>query len=360
MTLNLVLIDDESSERHRLTAILEGLSYGHFGVKAVPPPNNLNEIDRLAVKADIFLVDYELDTRIDEGQFANYRGSTLASRVREKTTEIPTVLLTRSDLQIWKDGQRALKAMGVFDHIMFKTEDLVKCPNKSHARLVSLARGYKTLRQLSARTVDALMQALNVDQVGQELCLKTTPPKFQWSVVEAAHWTRKVLLQYPGILYDSNHTSTALGISYESFQTPKVQELFIPAKYTGVFVEDHTRWWKHRVLDIANDILLDHGGLYEITEDFRVAAGERIGMDLQPSIDEESGLSPADTVCYEFGIPVRIETSLPYQPDDRPRMMDEARLSFRAIKESNEIVEEYFDRTNRSFLPEIRRFSDES
>ena len=31
---------------------------------------------------------------------------------------------------------------------------------------------------------------------------------------------------------------------------------------------------------------------------FRLAAGDELGIELDPSVDEESNTAPADTVCY--------------------------------------------------------------
>lgn len=83
-------------------------------------------------------------------------------------------------------------------------------------------------------------------------------------------------------------------------------------------------------------------------------------MQLEPSRDEETGTTPADTVCYVLGIPIRIENSLPYRPDDRPAIMDEARISFRAIRESNCFDERYLDPADRLLVGEIQKDSNAS
>ena len=50
-----------------------------------------------------------------------------------------------------------------------------------------------------------------------------------------------------------------------------------------------------------------------------------------------------------------IKYSLSYKPDSRPPVMDEARVSFEAIRTSNEVNDELFDPLGKELLPEIRR-----
>jgi hypothetical protein len=52
--------------------------------------------------------------------------------------------------------------------------------------------------------------------------------------------------------------------------------------------------------------------------------------------------------------PVKREFSLPYHPDSRPAVMDEARVSYKAIRESNDVFEEFFDEQHRQLVRKIQ------
>jgi hypothetical protein len=68
-----------------------------------------------------------------------------------------------------------------------------------------------------------------------------------------------------------------------------------------------------------------------------------------------SGESPPEWVCYILKRPVMIKYSLSYKPDSRPRVMDEARVSFAAIRTSNDFDERLVDPLGREMIPEIRK-----
>ena len=202
--------------------------------------------------------------------------------------------------------------------------------------------------------MSSLLDLLQTDQVGREGALGALPPRDDWKEFEAARWFRSVLLRYPGVVYDEIHAATALGISLNSFKLAEVQAMVQPAAYQGPFSEEQQRWWRHTLFDIANRLCATTERGLGLREGFRLAASEELGRELEPSADAETGISPADTVCYVLQIPVRIETSLPYQPDARPAVMEECRVSFKAIRESNEVEEIYIDEVSRDRLREIR------
>ena len=356
MTFKIALVEDEG--RADLAALIEGLGGRQdFDVVALPPPNNLDLDELLEDHPDLFLVDYELDTVQADGSLAPYRGLTLAARLREIRPAYPISLLTRSDLPAWTAAQRTATTGASFDEILYKDTGLQGDPQSTHAMLISLARGYRTLRESSSRIVSALLDLLETDKVGRDRALEALPPPDGWKEFEAAHWIRSILLHYPGVLYNDTHAATALGISVDSFWQDPVQHALEVAAYQGPFCEEHRRWWRHSLFNIANRICAVSDGELGVREAFSLAAGDQLGVVLEPSKDDYSEISPADTVCYLLGVPVRIETSLPYQPDSRPATMEEARISFRAIRETNDVQEAYIDLANRSRIDEIRALS---
>ena len=352
MTIKVVLVDD--ADRTHLPRRIQELGDGEFDVIPLPPPPDLDLTVLLSADADLFLVDYELDTRQPDGSVAPYLGMTFAARLREVRPAYPIVLLTRSDLPAWTTAQRTARASGSFDDIVYKDTGIESDPRATHAKLTSMARGYRTLRGGNGRTVEVLLGLLGTDEAGREAAQEGLPPSDGWREFEAAHWIRSVLIRYPGVLYDEAHAATALGISVDSFRHELVRSKLRPAEYQGPFAEEQQRWWRHSLFDIANRLCAATELASGVREGFRVAAVEALGLELAPSEDDETGVSPADTVCYLLGVPVRVETSLPYQPDARPPVMEEARISFRAIRESNDVDETYMDLASRAQLDEIR------
>ena len=352
MTFSLLLIEDV--DRDRLTDLLRELGGGDFEVDALPPPPDLGLEAVIAVGADLFLVDYELDTRQPDDTFAPYRGMTFAARLRETRPAYPIALLTSSDLPAWTAVQRTARVGATFDDILYKDTGLEADPAATHAKLISLARGYQTLRNSVQRSVSSLLELLETDEVGRENALGALPPEDGWKEFEAAHWIRSVLLRYPGVVYDEAHAATALGISLDSFKLAEVQAMLQPAAYQGPFSEEQQRWWRHTLFDIANRLCATTERGPGSRQGFRLAASEELDRELEPSADAETGITPADTVCYVLQIPVRIETSLPYQPDARPAVMEKARISFKAIRERNDVDEMYVEAASRDRVEEIR------
>ena len=356
MKLKIALVEDE--DRTGLATLIRGLGGGEdFDVVPLSPPSDLDVIKLLNDQVDLFLVDYELDTVQPNGSLAPYRGLTFAARLREIWPAYPISLFTRSDLPAWTAARRTATAGASFDDIIYKDTGLQGDRQGTHAKLISLARGYRTLRESETRTLSALLDLLETDQTGQNCARQAQPPPDGWQEFEAAHWIRSTLLHYPGVLYNDAHAATALGISVDSFKEDAVQYTLEAAAYQGPFFEEQRRWWRHSLFDIATRICAASDGELGVREAFPRAAGEKLGVILEPSKDDYSGISPADTVCYLLGVPVRIETSLPYQPDSRPPTMEEARISFRAIRETNDVQETYIDLANRAKVDEIRALS---
>ena len=350
MKLSIALIDDQDSVQ--LAREIEAI--GDLQVHPMAPPRNLDLSEILETNVDLFLVDYELDTWQPDGVKANYRGMTLAARLREEGVDYPIVLLTRSDIEVWSQAQRTVLEDGPFDDVLYKVENVLNSPHATLSKLISLAHGYKELRQCQDNSVESLLNLLRTDVIGRDKALQAIPPVGHWAVVEAADWIRSVLLRYPGVLYGPKYAATALGLSSDSFEKQIVQEIFGDAKYRGPFKEEKRRWWRHSLFKRAYQLVEGCESKVGLRETLRGVVSKRFDIELEPSQDPVSGAELADTVCHVLCIPVRYETSLPYKPDLRPSVMDEARVSFRAIQESNRVDENHFDPASKALLPEIR------
>lgn len=355
MTYRLLLYEDQDIVS--LKTKFADLGHSTFELEACPPPIDLNSLedtyDHSDENVDLFLVDYELDTEQVGQGIANYRGTTLATRLREMLPDIPIVLLTRSELPSWTAHKRVVKEGNTFDEILYKDSDLADRPDVTASKLLSLASGFRKLREVTGRTIVDLFDLLHVDEGGHQILMQSLPPGDNWEAVETARWVRGILFGYPGILYDSDFAAVALGVSTETFLQTDIQELLQPAKYQGIFSKEVDRWWKHRLYALAYGQGLERIGDNGLRDKFNQLAREQCGVDVKPAIDEETGLV-ADTVCFVERIPTRIESSLPYYPDTRPKPMDYARVSFKAIRESNYVDEIFLTEAGRDLLPEIR------
>lgn len=355
MTSQWVLFDHQDGDS--LSSQLTDLSTSSYEVVAVPPPGDLSCLTGLLDEASdhpgLYLVDYELDTVEADGSIAGYRGTTLAARLRELYTDFPIVLLTRSTSSTWTAARRAVEAGSVFDATLYRDTDLRTNPESTTATLISLADGFKVLRDAPTRTTTCLLDLLEADERGQAEAQRTLPPTDGWVAAEAAHWVRGVLLRYPGVLYDAAHASVALGITRDSLNRRDVLSLLEPAEYQGLFSSETRHWWRHRLFEITYELSSTIVGEASGRDAFRLAASKTLGDELEPSVDDETGMA-ADTVCYILDIPTRIESSLRYRPDSRPPAMDQARVSFKAIRESIDVKELYLDESSRCLLGEIR------
>jgi hypothetical protein len=180
-----------------------------------------------------------------------------------------------------------------------------------------------------------------------------------WRVPEIARWIRGVLLHYPGILYDSLHASVALGLSRESLLRPSLLAFFRTARYTGVFAQKDSHFWKTRFLTKARALLRDVGLQDAPFTDFAKGWRRKRRISLPQAVCNTSGESPADSVCYVLREPVLRRYSLPYRPDPRPAVMDEARVSFKAIRTDNRYDERLFPPDSQQLLDAIQRGEDQ-
>jgi hypothetical protein len=294
-------------------------------------------------------------------EHVNYFGGTLGTAVREAFPEHPIALLTRRNL-VSQPGYRQLTEIKqVFDELLYKDE-IEANPGLTAKRLTSLACGFQSLRRLRKKNWSGLVSSLKANAVQADSLLTTGPPFFnprapgspEWSVQDAARWIRRIILHYPGVVYDELHASAALGIDVRSFRGRKVQQYFSSAKFDGVFSDVDQRWWRNTLFDRAQELMAKAELSGPASTAFVSAFRKRFGSSLRPAVCVSSGEKFADCICYILQKPVKREYSLPYHPDDRPSVMDEARVSFKAIRESNRVNDELFDEQNQDLLDRIR------
>ena len=291
-------------------------------------PPQWEELDYFINKGyDLFLIDNELD---QEQAKVNYRGSTIAAEIRARLPDCPIVLIIHEPV--------SSQFMRICDELIRHDQDL----NQTQQLLISLVDGFHALRNISSKTWQPLLECLGVNQEEADLLREAAPPlqQSEWVVAEAAYWIRNVVLKFPGFLYNPIYAATRLGISLDSFQNDNVQEIIEPARYTGIFTPSEGRWWKGRLFSVAKELAIDEGVTGPINQAFAHAFHKRYNIELSPSICVWDGMPIADWVCYILHQPVKLKHSLRYYPDSRPSVMEHARVSFRAIRESNAFEEE--------------------
>jgi hypothetical protein len=373
--------DEEDSAQRHIRYLNEG---GRLDVRYLPPTRDLS-LSTVSPSAQLFFVDWELDTKQATREQVNYSGGTFALRLRDQFDGMPIVLVTREDILDPASINRYVESP-IFDDFIPK-RDIAEKPDNAIDRCISLIEGFRRLRRAN-KTWQGLLNALGATDEEAVLLGESTPPLRRrtapsssnseqnhasnpekrrqpavWRVSEVAQWITGVVLRYPGILYDSLHAATFLGIDEEEFRSRDVQDRFASARYEGVFAPAEGRWWKARLSKIARGIISEAEiSSSSVNRGFARAFGKLYlgGAVLQPARSVWGKEVPADWVCYVLKQPVRIEYSLVYHPDNRPSVMDDARVSFKAIRQEPDVFDEYFDPSSRQLLEGIRKLSSDA
>lgn len=331
-------VDDKEDEAERIKVVLE--SSGRLDVSIEFPPPDIGA----ALPSDLpelFLIDYLLDAMQEQDRHANYTGSTLSAAIRDQAPDHPIALISKKSIVNARKRQ-ALQSDLPIDRIFYKAE-VTKDPTQVITEMESLASGFQCLRHLpyDQRDWSSLLGALQASSEESDLLRKAAPPlrvsveqgKSTWRVSELADWVQSTLLAYPGILFDPMFSATELRIDVTGFLLSEVQDLFTEARYTGVFAPPEGRWWRERLWRIAMEYVEDR----DFADLFALAFRECTGIELAPAVSIVGGEVPADTVCYIYHQPVMYKYTLAYRPDNRPPVMDPARVSYKAIQQSNEV-----------------------
>lgn len=344
MVTKVLYIDDEalpnSGEAQAITNYLN--APGEFECILQLPPKNFSDlpVDHL----DALLVDHDLSTPPDGDDPVSYMGSTLASEMRMRQPTCPIALVTRLHVTAAKWQEQFLRQSSDLDIIIDK-DDIIRTPDMVRATIISLSEGFKALDQACGKDWESVLDLMEADEDEKNLLREAGPPvaNGQWNPPQTAKWIRNVVLRYPGIVYDELTAATRLGIRLDSFRLPQVQELLKSARYQGLFGDDEIRWWRGRLFNVAQSLMLEQGMKGVVSEKFREAYQQKFNEALEPARCVYDGTPTADWVCHILREPVKQENSVPYYPDSRPSVMDQARVSFTAIKGSNAFDESLVD-----------------
>jgi hypothetical protein len=364
--IQILYYDDDPSEASSVARTLEGAA-GDFAISVYPPPHHLRDVGDRSIQADLVMVDLDLTRPLASGPSVGYQGTTLVSHLRTLADDRPLVVITKENIlnNLSAERLRQLHRSLTCDDLIVK-QNVLNSPQTEVARLRSLSDGYKVLRETSPKGWSELLALLNAQPgtLEAERVRQAAPPlKPSEQVTSAvATWIRKMIMGYPGILYDDLHAATNLGLSVGSFRSIEIQELLRYAAYDGLFAMDNCcrYWWKDRLRAAAISTLMESDQRADIIPGFYDILRSGRGLDITPSRCIWDGTAGADHVCYLTSQPVKLENSLAYYADNRPVAMDEPRVSFRAIRESPDFQPELLDPIGRDLLTAIMNLADPS
>jgi hypothetical protein len=343
MVTRVLYIDDELDRPGRDAQKIRDLLHleGEFECELRLPPKFFSDLP--TELPDALLVDLDLSAIPASGEPpVSYFGSTLASEMRMRHPACPIILITWPHILAEKES--LLEESMDVDLIVLK-DKVNRNPDEAREKIMALAQGFGTLKAILGQDWSKVLTLMGASVEEANLLREAAPPieSKQWNIPQVARWIRNVVMGFPGILYDDLTAATRLGISLDAFGNPNVQRLIIPAKYKGVFSTYKERWWRNRLFNTAQSLILKQKLQGPIFQKFGEAFGAEFEQELDPAICVYDGTLIADWVCYILKKPVKQRNSIPYYPDSRPAVMDQARVSFKAIQESNEFDESLVD-----------------
>ena len=362
MKINTIYVDDDDKELEKYETKFkeDERAKNRFEIVTINSQKKIRDLISEVGKSkpDLILVDFELDIPGPEDDVViGLSGAPISTALRGEFPDVPIVLFTRPS--VFKIEQYPPKFLSSLDEIIYKS-DVFKESGEGLNVLYELALGFKKLRNVESKNWTDLLSLIKAPESDYNSLKLSNPPIAsggEWSVSEAADWIRKILIKYPGILYGPIHAATFLGISLDEFLSDPIQEFFTKAKYSGVFAPPEGRWWKTKLQEIAESIM-DEKEMDLLTyEGFPLAWERTKNMKIERSKCVFSGESPAEWVCYILKKPVKIKYSLSYKPDSRPSVMDEARVSFEAIRTSNDVNDDLFEPMGQEMLDKVRKMS---
>ena len=360
MEISVIYIDDVSQElkKYETKFTTDPRAMGKFTIKTFNSPKSRADYDHInEAVPELLLVDFNLDIPDENGQVIGISGVTLSTELRQKFREVPIVLFTRKSVFNIHDYRKIRETLSSIDKIVYKQE-VFKTDSTILDDLYKLAIGYRTLRNQTNRSWNDLLKLLGASQNDSELLEQSNPPvvhRQRWAAASVASWIRDIVLRFPGILYDALHAATFLGVPKDVFLSEDVQNAFAPAKYIGIFAPPEGRWWKSKLQTVVYSMMNKKERELSLRHGFPAAWERSKGTSIDRAKCVFSEESPADWVCYILEEPVMIKYSLSYDADNRPAVMDEARVSFEAIRTSNDFDEKLVDPLGRDLITDIRR-----
>jgi hypothetical protein len=352
MKLKILFLDDNQKELEKYTHLFNTNPFAKSNFDFYTLQINTLDISHLKLdfRPDLLLIDFLFD--LPGGEETFYDGYSLSTSLRNIYNDIPIILFTRKD--IFNIQRFPKNIIEIVDDIFYKTEFL-QSEMEYYIDIHSLATGYKSLIEVKEKNWESLLTLLKSPTEDELSLLGSKKPimnQGKWSVIDSANWVRKILLRFPGILYDELHASTYLGISNNALL--EIQDLFGDAIYSGIFQSKKKYYWKSILRNISIDLMNNQSINLPINIGFSLAYEKKTGKKLDPSLCVYSNEINADRVCYILDKPVKTKYSFTYNIDDRPDVMDPARVSWKAIQITDEVNEDFLNPLAKEMLPAIK------
>jgi CheY-like chemotaxis protein len=353
-------VDDKPQELKKIQQkfLTNSFASTNFNLICVPPPKNQEDFERLFnLKSDVILMDLDLSKPDSDKQKSPFSGLTLSTEIRQRNPDIPIVLFTRKT--VFSDEHYSKvesKIPSWVDATIYKNELFIG--EEKLLFLMNLAKGFEILRICKIKNFDNLLKVLNSpisdsDSIKMSDLPLNKKTGYLWAVSDVSYWIQQILIEYPGILYDPIHAATFLGISEKEFLSPDIQDFFNHTKYDGLFPPIEGRWWKSAIRETVLKEMTKEESKLPIIKGFVKFWIRTQGRELESSKCIVSNEKPADCVCFIYKKPVALNYSISYHPDSRPDVMDEARVSYKAIKETNDVKEIFLDPVGLDIYKEI-------
>ena len=257
MSIKVVYIDDVDTElrKYKSRFELDERTKEKFVIVTHNTPKSSDDYSRIAEEnPELLLVDYDLSVPDKNGDVIGFSGITLTTELRQKCPEVPIVLFTRKSVFKLQNYAKINETLSSIDEIIYK-QDLFKPDSLTIEKLEQLAIGFSLIRNQKNRGWSELLRLIGASQGETSVLELADPPivhRKSWAAVPVAKWVRDILLRYPGILYDPVHAATFVGIAEQELFSESIQEFFISAKYTEIFLPSKGRWWKSKLQSIAH------------------------------------------------------------------------------------------------------------
>jgi len=363
MKSKIVYIDDnpQELEKYKAKFASDNRASENFHLYTFSAPELKGDFNRInEIMPDIFLVDYNFDIPDADNNVIGVTGITLGIQLRQVYPEVPIVLFTRKSVFNPKKAYQLKETLSAFDEIVYK-QDLFQADSALLEKLTVLAKDYRTLRNQESKSWTSLLKLIQSPPNDTLLLEQVNRPdvsRHNWSANTIAKWLRNTILKFPGIVYDSIHAATFLGISREAFLSDEFQATFSKAKYSGLFAPSEGRWWRSQLQRIAYSIMSKKEKDLPLGIGFTSAWGRKSEKPIEKAKCIYSGEEPADWVCEILNQPVMLKYTLAYNTDQRPSIMDESRVSFKAIRTSNEFDPKNLDPLGKELISTIRSMAD--
>jgi len=337
--IKIVIIDDEDNDLEKYSGIFSiGLDKKKFIIEKISFGKiNSGTYNFENLNPDTILIDQQLFISESKDQILDINGVTLSMHLRQKYSDVPIFIFTNDNIPNIKKS-KYFDSEGYIDEFFLKSNYADK-EQISESLLIKISEGYQKLREKKFKSIEDIINSLNIPEDSFELILEdlyqTIPEELLDDdtilYYQVAKWIRKILMKYPGILYDEVHAATYFGISVDSFKKESIQDFFKTAKYSGPFSNEKNMWWKSELSECANNFMDPEEFMMPYSEGFQKTWQKKNGIKLDPAVSIYNDESPADYVCCVLNKPVMMKYTLKYHNDNRPSVMDEARISFKAI-----------------------------